>query len=86
MSAEIKTLPGVIRLDLQEQGDVDLCLKNAMDAGLRDVVIVGRAISGEVIVWGSQTDADCVIGLLTRGVTFLANAEQGEPAVEAAPE
>lgn len=55
------------------------CLQSAMDAGLRDVVIVGRMISGAIVLWSSQPDADTAIGLLHRGINRISEAEQVAP-------
>lgn len=46
-------------------------LQSAMESALEDVVVVGRTINGGIAVWGSQVDADAVIGLLNRGITRI---------------
>lgn len=73
---EVKVLPGVYRGDLEQGTDVQAVLQAAKDWPLADVVVVGRDLSGEVQLWGSKADADKNIGLLMRGVTFLARAQQ----------
>ena len=75
--AEISVFPGVNRPDLvTEETSPEVALRSALDAGLVHVAIVGRQASGEIVVWGSQPDADQAIGLLMRGVTDLASAKQ----------
>lgn len=73
---EVVHLPGVFCAKLEEAIPVSKVLASAMDLGLKDVVYVGRAITGEIIVGGSQPDADAAIGLLTRGITSLVTSEQ----------
>lgn len=74
--AELHVFPGVARSDLSQSAAVDELLKSAADAGLKDIAIVGRCLSGEIAVWGSQPDADQVVGLLMRGANWLASMEQ----------
>lgn len=69
-------LPGVARTDLCEAASIGEVLKSAADSGLKDIAIVGRALNGEIVVWGNQPDADNVVGLLMRGATWLASTEQ----------
>ena len=82
MSAEVHTLPGVLRTDLEEPTPPAKCLQSALDANLTSVAIVGRSVTGELHVYGLSTDADTTIGLLMRGATNLATCEQ-VPAPEA---
>lgn len=74
--AEVVVLPGVFRADQEADCDVNSCLRSALDAGLQDVVIVGRSLSGSIEVWSSAADADRVLGLLQRGVHRLAEGQQ----------
>lgn len=70
---EIHNFPGVYRADLEEPTPLENILKSVADAGLQDVAIVGRTLSGEITAWGSQPDADATIGLFMRGASWLAN-------------
>lgn len=74
--AEIKVLPGVNRPDLDRQTAVNEVLEGAGEAGLIHIAIVGRNAAGDIIVFSSQSDADAVIGLFTRGAAFLVGSEQ----------
>lgn len=75
--ADILPLPGAtFRAEPAKATAPEDALTGALNAGLLDVAIVGRTISGEITVFGSQPDSDAVIGLLTRGISFLANAQQ----------
>ena len=73
---DVVPLPGIFRPELEQATPVDRVLSCAMDLGLKDVVYVGRAITGQIIIGGSHPDADAAIGLLTRGITSLATSEQ----------
>ncbi len=74
--AEIRTLPGVMRADLEPSTSVDAVICSALNAGLMDIVVVGRSLKGELCLWGSQADADAVLGLLVRGLNWLAEKQQ----------
>jgi hypothetical protein len=74
--AEVVVMPGVFRADQEADCEATACLRSAMDAGLRDVVIVGRALNGGIEVWASAADADRAIGLMHRGLSWLTAGEQ----------
>lgn len=74
--ANVVSLPGVLRADLIDAADPKNVLAAAMELPLKDVIVVGRNINGDLEVFASQPDADQSIGLLMRGVNFLANSEQ----------
>ena len=76
--ADVHVLPGVFREDLAEDGSVEVALKGALDANLRDVAIVGRDMAGDICVFGSISSADRMIGILMRGVSFLSVGPQCE--------
>lgn len=73
---DIHLLPGVVRLDIEEATSPQAVLQSALDSGLAAVAIVGRGIDGEILVWGSMTDADTAAGFLMRGASWLLNASQ----------
>jgi len=68
--------PGVFRPELEEATPLEKVLAGVMVANLREIVYVGRAMDGEIIVGGTSPDADAAIGLLARGVNALAGAQQ----------
>lgn len=72
--AEIMVLPGVERRDIGEDLPSHDVLMRAAEAGLLDVVIVGRDRSGELYMAGSIGDADKTVGILMRAVNILANS------------
>lgn len=72
----VLVLPGTNRPDLQEPTPTGDVLRGALEADLIDVAIVGRQTNGDIAIWGSNTDADAVIGLFHRAIAFLANAKQ----------
>lgn len=74
--ADIVSLPGIYRADMIEDCDPRTVLVSALDAGLKDVVVIGRSLSGSIEVFSSQSDADQSIGLMMRGVAYLSTAEQ----------
>jgi hypothetical protein len=76
--ADVHVLPGVFREDLVEDGAPEIALKGAMNANLRQVAIVGRDMAGDICVFGSVPDADRMIGLFMRGVSFLSIGPQVE--------
>ena len=81
--ADVVSLPGVFRPDLAEDSQPDEVLASAMELPLRDVVVVGRNLSGDIEVLTSQVNADLAVGLLMRGVNYLASSEQvDEPVVD----
>ena len=74
--ADVVILPGAFVPAIERPTPCADVLRSALDAGLRDVVVVGRGIDGSIALWASQVDADAAIGLLMRGVSELARAEQ----------
>lgn len=74
--ADVHILPGVTRSDLVQQTDIKTIIQSASDAGLKDIAIVGRGLDGEISVWSSHTDADQAIGMMMRGVNWLASVTQ----------
>ena len=76
--ADVHVLPGVFREDLVKDGAPDAALNGALAANLRDVAIVGRDMAGDIQVYGSISDADRMIGLFMRGVSFLSMGPQCE--------
>ena len=74
--ADVHVLPGVFRADFDTDVSATTIFKSAMDAGLKDVGIVGRGIDGKISVWGSSPDTDNTIGLLTRGINWLSGTTQ----------
>lgn len=73
--ADILKFPGVYRPDLEKEVTPKAVLEGALRCGLRDVAIVGRALSGEIVVATSSPDPDAGVGLLMRGVTWLATRD-----------
>lgn len=73
--ADVVTMPGVLRLTEDHFVAPERCLQSALGAGLRDVVIVGRSISGRVECWSSSPDADTAVGLMHRGISWLSCSE-----------
>ena len=74
-SAKLYVLPGVERRDLAGSTVDSLkVLQCAIDAGVTDVVVVGRNRQGELYVAGSSPDMDKVTGSLMRAVHMLAGA------------
>jgi hypothetical protein len=76
--ADVVSLPGVSRHDLLDDTPVNDVLASAMELPLSGVVVVGRNLNGDIEVLSTQADADAAIGLLMRGVSYLASAEQIE--------
>lgn len=73
--AEIFFLPGVERRDLTcGPTEASRVLEAAIEAGVTDVVIVGRGRDGELYVAGSCPDVDRSIGFLMRAVSLLSES------------
>lgn len=73
--ADVHVLPGIERRDLGEPVPSAAVLQAAIDAGVTDVIIVGRARDGQFYFAAECPDADAVIGKLMRGVATLADCE-----------
>lgn len=71
--AEVYVLPGVERRDLAgpPEGDAAHILQRAIDAGITEVVIVGKNRDGEQYVVTSIGDADRAAGIMLRAATWL---------------
>lgn len=78
MDDKVITMPGVFRPEATPDTNAQACLRAAIDAGLDDVVIVGRDLKGDICLFGTANDADKSIGLLHRGIVYLADALQVE--------
>jgi hypothetical protein len=76
VAENVAVLPGVNRPDLVKAITPETVLTAAMKENLLDACVVGRSHTGEIVVWSTQTDADAVAGLLTRGIRELINAPQ----------
>lgn len=69
---EVFCMPGVYRADLAKPAPVDEVLKTIQNLSLSDITCVARSTDGAIVVCGSQSDPDAMIGLLVRGMNFLA--------------
>lgn len=76
MPADIHTLPGIERRDLNG-GPVpcEVVLREAIDAGVTSVIVVGRDRAGGLYLASSGSDADRDVGILMRAVTYLTTHE-----------
>lgn len=72
--AEVHVLPGVERRDLIGTLPANQLLQGAIDAGVTDVIIVGRDRSGAPYVASGLPDADKAVGMLMRAVNMIAGA------------
>jgi hypothetical protein len=71
----VVTLPGVERRDIGTPTASEAVLSAAIEAGVCDVVVVGRSRTGELYVAASAVNPDLVVGQMMRAVTFLSRAE-----------
>lgn len=71
--AEIHVMPGIERRDLAgpAEGDAMRILQAALDAGITDVVVVGKQRDGEQWVSTSMGDADRAAGIMLRAANWL---------------
>ena len=76
-TCNVHPLPGVV-LDLEpiRLPPAREALLSALNANFQDVTIVGRTCDGAIHVFASHEDADKASGLLMRGVSSVAGAEQ----------
>lgn len=75
--ADVHVLPGVERRDLAgpASGDAKAVLEAAIEAGVTDVVIVGKTLDGEQWVSTSMGDADRAAGIMLRAANWLTTVE-----------
>ena len=69
--AEVHVLPGVERRDLLGVLPTEQVFQRALDAGVTDVLIVGRQRTGELYVSSGCDDVDRAAGMLMRAVNYL---------------
>lgn len=72
--AEVHVLPGIERRDLLDPLPTAELFSRALDAGVTDVVIVGRDRTGALYVATSGRDADRDVGALMRAVALIASS------------
>lgn len=70
--ADILVMPGIERRDLGEPVPCEELIKYAQEAGLTDVIIIGRERNGSYYVASAIGDADKVVGRLMWAVNYLA--------------
>lgn len=73
-SARIYTMPGVERRDIGFSPTVERVINGAIEAGISAVVLVGIDRKGNLYVAGSPPSADTAVGMMMRGVQYLAGA------------
>lgn len=74
---KIIPLPGAaFNRHIEEDTDIATVLESVSKADLIDVAVVGRERNGNIVVWGTANDADRVLGLFHRGLSWLSAAEQ----------
>jgi hypothetical protein len=73
--AGVHVLPGIERRDLLGVLPPEQLLQKAIENGVTDVVIVGRARDGSPYVASCVADADKAVGQLMRAVTFISGSE-----------
>jgi hypothetical protein len=74
-SAEILVLPGVERRDLMVPLPGTKVLEAAIEAGVEEVTIVGRARDGNLYITTSVSDADKAAGMMMRAVNWLTSVD-----------
>jgi hypothetical protein len=76
MGATIIVMPGVERRDLAGNPTPSVnVLQAAIDAGIEDVIIVGRDRAGSLYVAGAPPDVDRSVGMLMRAVSVLSECQ-----------
>lgn len=71
--ADVHVLPGIERRDITGPPRTPAqIIQTVVDQGVTDLVIVGRARTGEIYVNSCTNDLDKAAGLLMGGATFLA--------------
>lgn len=73
--ADVHILPGIERRDLGKDVPAPNVLGAAIENGVTDVIVIGRARDGELYLAAECHDADAVVGKLIRAVNFLADSE-----------
>lgn len=73
-SAQIVVLPGIERRDLAGvKCDSAGVLQCAINAGVTDVIVVGRDRQGNLYLAGAPPDVDKTVGMLMRAVATLSD-------------
>lgn len=72
--AEIHVLPGIERPDLYSAPEASAVLQAAIEAGVNQVVLIGRDRTGELYLAASVDDAEKCVGLLMRAVSMISSA------------
>lgn len=75
MSENVVVMPGLERRDLETDTPSDDVLRAAINAGVNDVIVIGRERNGELYLAAAIADADRVVGRLMWAVQFLASHE-----------
>lgn len=73
--ADVHVLPGVERRDIGDDVAPADVLRCAIENGVTDAIVVGKARDGSLYLAAESSDADLVVGKLMRAATFLATHE-----------
>lgn len=73
--AEVHVLPGIERRDLLGTLPPEQLFTKAIENGVTDAIIVGRARDGSLYVASCNSDADKAVGMLMRAVSMIASVE-----------
>ena len=84
--ADVHVLPGVERRDLLGTLPTEQIFQKAMDAGVTDVVIIGRDRAGELYVASGGNDVDRSVGMLMRAVSYMTSTLDNDQVIETGPQ
>lgn len=73
--AEVHVLPGIERRDLLGVLPAEQLFQKALEAGVTDAIVIGRARDGTFYIASCVADADKAVGQLMRGVSFIAASD-----------
>lgn len=74
MTENVVTLPGVERRDIGPEVPSEDVLQGAIDAGVRDAIVIGRSRDGHFYIASASADVDATVGKLFRAATELASS------------
>lgn len=80
--AEVHVLPGVERRDLLGVLPTEQVFQKALEAGVTDVLIIGRDRAGGFYVASGCEDVDRSVGMLMRAVNYLSAPLANDQVVE----
>lgn len=84
--ADVHVLPGVERRDLLGVLPTERLFEKALEAGVTDVVIIGRDRAGQLYVASGGEDVDRSVGMIMRAVSYMTSPLDNDQVIETEPQ